>query len=27
VFGIPDERYGEAVCAYVQPAPDAGGLD
>jgi long-chain acyl-CoA synthetase len=23
VFGIPDEEYGEAVCAAVQPSPDA----
>jgi long-chain acyl-CoA synthetase len=23
VFGIPDEEYGEAVCAVVQPAPGA----
>jgi long-chain acyl-CoA synthetase len=23
VFGIPDEEYGEAVCAAVQPAPGA----
>jgi long-chain acyl-CoA synthetase len=23
VFGIPDEEYGEAVCAVVQPYPDA----
>jgi len=23
VFGIPDEEYGEAVCAVVQPQPDA----
>ena len=22
VFGIPDEEFGEAVCAAVQPAPD-----
>src|SRR5260370_30963489 len=21
VFGIPDEEYGEAVCAAVQPSP------
>jgi long-chain acyl-CoA synthetase len=21
VFGIPDEEFGEAVCAYVQPQP------
>ena len=21
VFGIPDEEYGEAVCAVVQPQP------
>ncbi len=24
VFGIPDERMGEAVCAYVEPDPAAG---
>jgi long-chain acyl-CoA synthetase len=24
VFGIPDERMGEAVCAYVDADPDAG---
>ena len=24
VFGIPDEEYGEAICAVVQPAPEAG---
>ena len=24
VFGIPDERMGEAVCAYVDPDPSAG---
>jgi long-chain acyl-CoA synthetase len=23
VFGIPDEEFGEAVCAVVQPQPDA----
>jgi long-chain acyl-CoA synthetase len=23
IFGIPDEEYGEAVCAVVQPASDA----
>jgi long-chain acyl-CoA synthetase len=23
VFGIPDEEFGEAVCAYVQPQPGA----
>jgi long-chain acyl-CoA synthetase len=23
VFGIPDEEYGEAVCAVVQPDPGA----
>ena len=23
VFGIPDEEYGEAICAVVQPNPDA----
>jgi long-chain acyl-CoA synthetase len=23
VFGIPDEEYGEAVCAVVQPSPGA----
>jgi long-chain acyl-CoA synthetase len=23
VFGIPDEEYGEAICAVVQPAPGA----
>jgi long-chain acyl-CoA synthetase len=23
VFGIPDREFGEAVCAYVQPKPDA----
>ncbi len=23
VFGIPDEEYGEAICAVVQPAPEA----
>jgi len=22
VFGIPDEEFGEAVCAVVQPLPD-----
>ncbi|MEZ5598439.1 MAG: hypothetical protein R3E84_19045 [Pseudomonadales bacterium] len=21
VFGIPDEEFGEAVCAYIQPQP------
>jgi long-chain acyl-CoA synthetase len=21
VFGIPDEEYGEAICAVVQPSP------
>lgn len=23
VFGIPDEEYGEALCAYIEPEPDA----
>ena len=23
VFGVPDEEFGEAVCAFVQPAPGA----
>ena len=23
VFGIPDEEFGEAICAVVQPSPDA----
>jgi len=23
VFGIPDDEYGEAICAAVQPSPDA----
>jgi len=23
VFGIPDEEFGEAVCAVVQPQPEA----
>src|SRR5258707_7863448 len=23
VFGIPDEEFGETVCAYVEPEPDA----
>lgn len=23
VFGIPDEEFGESLCAYVQPAPGA----
>ena len=23
VFGIPDEEFGEAICAYVQPQPGA----
>jgi long-chain acyl-CoA synthetase len=23
VFGIPDEEYGEAICAVVQPQPGA----
>ena len=22
VFGIPDQQYGEAVCAYIQPLED-----
>jgi long-chain acyl-CoA synthetase len=22
IFGIPDEEYGEAICAVVQPQPD-----
>ena len=21
VFGIPDEEYGESLCAYIQPEP------
>jgi long-chain acyl-CoA synthetase len=24
VFGIPDEEFGEQICAYVEPLPDAG---
>ena len=24
VFGIPDEEYGERLCAYVEPEPGAG---
>jgi long-chain acyl-CoA synthetase len=23
VFGIPDEEFGEAICAVVQPSPEA----
>ena len=30
VFGIPDEEFGEQLCAYVEPLPgaeiDAGGV-
>ncbi len=24
VFGIPDEEFGEQICAYVEPQPEAG---
>ena len=24
VFGIPDEEFGEQICAHVEPMPDAG---
>jgi long-chain acyl-CoA synthetase len=24
VFGIPDEEFGEAICAAIQPMPDSG---
>jgi long-chain acyl-CoA synthetase len=23
VFGIPDEEFGEQICAHVEPLPDA----
>ena len=25
VFGIPDDEFGEQICAYVEPAPPAPG--
>jgi long-chain acyl-CoA synthetase len=23
VFGIPDDEYGESLCAYLEPEPDS----